>query len=110
MEPAWNAERLPLREAIQRRGANVYSRPVEAPAAARARWLAEVAESLDQAEMLLNRLKREGYPSANLVDLSMRIDAAKRQIDSLRLNRSARIDDPKWTKLPPWEPGERSGL
>ena len=110
MEPAWNPRRLPLRDAIQRPGANVCSRPIEVPAAARARWLAEVAESLEQAEILLNRLKHDGYPPANLVDLSMSIEAAKREVGSLRMNRPPRIDDPKWTKLPPWEPGEPSSL
>lgn len=86
------------------------SRPVEVPAVARARWLAEVAETLEQAEILLNRLKRGGYPPANLVALTMRIDAAKHEVESLRISRLARPEaEPRWTKLPPWREGEHSG-
>ena len=82
------------------------STPVELPAAARARWLAEVAETLEQAEVLLNRLKRDGYRAANLIELTMRIEAAKREVGLLRTTRQARAQaDPERTKLPPWENG-----
>ena len=92
-------------------GANVCSRPVEVPAAARARWLAEVAETLDQAELLVNRLERDGYRAPNLLELTMRIEAAKYEVGLLRMSRQARAQtDPQWTKLPPWENGEQSGI
>jgi hypothetical protein len=82
----------------------VFSTPVEVPAAARARWLAEVAETLEQAEVLLNRLKRDDYRAASLGKLSMRIEAAKREVELLRKSRQSRAQtDPGWTKLPPWE-------
>jgi len=38
----------------------LYSTPVEVPAAARARWLAELADALEQAEQLLKRLAAGG--------------------------------------------------
>jgi G:T-mismatch repair DNA endonuclease (very short patch repair protein) len=92
-------------------GRIVCSTPVEVPAAARARWLAEVAETLEQAEHLLNRLKRDGHRAANFTELTMRIEAAKHEVALLRLSRQSRAQtDPKWTKLPPWEDGGRSSV
>jgi hypothetical protein len=96
---------------MESRGTNVFGTPVEVPAAARARWLAEVAETLEQAEVLLNRLKRNDYRVANLSELSMRIEAAKGEVELLRKSRQSRSQsDPGWTKLPPWEDSGRSAV
>jgi hypothetical protein len=88
---------------IQCRGATMYSIPVEIPAAARARWLAEVAETLEQAESLLNRLRHSGRHAALLIELEMRLQAAKGEVESLRGSRPPRVESgPTWTNLPPW--------
>jgi G:T-mismatch repair DNA endonuclease (very short patch repair protein) len=88
----------------------VCSTPVEVPAAARARWLAEVAETLEQAERLLNRLKLSGRCAPLVVELELRIEAAKHEVGSLRMSRQPRTDSgPTWTDFPPWEKEERSG-
>jgi hypothetical protein len=77
--------------------------PVEVPAAARARWLAEVAETLGQAESLLNRLELNGRHAELLTELEMRLQAAKGEVESLRGSRQPRSESsPTWTNLPPW--------
>ena len=85
------------------------STPVEVPAAARARWLAEVAETLEQAERLLNRVQFSGQYAAIVVDLELRIDAAKFEVESLRKGRQPRTDSgPVWIDFPPWGEAEQS--
>jgi hypothetical protein len=77
--------------------------PVEVPAAARARWLAEVAETLEQAESLLNRLSHSGRHAALITELEMRLEAAKGEVESLRGRRQPCAESgPTWTNLPPW--------
>jgi hypothetical protein len=87
----------------------VFSTPVEVPAAARARWLAEVAETLEQAEYLVSRLK-VGCQHAGLIgELELRIRVAKGEVEALRASRPLRSGaDPKWTGIPPWEETERT--
>ena len=80
---------------------NVCSTPVEVPAAARARWLAELAQALDQADGLLRRLGSAGRHAVTVAELSLRIEVAKREVEFLRL--SGRQADPKWTNLRPWD-------
>lgn len=73
--------------------------------ARRARWLAELAEALDDAHLLVAQLaiEKNGYdPTA----LSARIEAARLEVHSLRLKRSSggRQDfDPEWSKDIPWK-------
>jgi len=87
----------------------VFSTPVEVPAAARARWLAEVAETLEQAERLINRLKVGGQHAGAVSDLELRVRVAKGEVEALRANRPTRSEpDPKWIGIPPWEQSERS--
>jgi hypothetical protein len=89
----------------------VFDTPVEVPPTARARWLAEVADALEQAELVLNRLNGDVHPGSTLTELSMRIGAAKREVVLLRMGRQSRSrGDPRWTKLPPWEDSERSAV
>src|SRR5437868_931224 len=84
-------------------GANAFSTPVEVPAAARARWLAEVAETLDRAELLLDRLKLSGRYADLVLEVELRIAIAKREVESLRTSRLPRDSSPRRTNLPPWE-------
>jgi hypothetical protein len=101
---AWNLQGLPLKHALQPPGANVYSIPIEIPAAARARWLAEIAETLDEAERLLNRLNLGGEHLPLMVELELRIEAARQQVQSLRMGRQLRDNsDPNRINLHPWK-------
>lgn len=89
-------------------GANVCSKPVEVPAAARAQWLAEVADTLAQAGRILDRLKLDGAGGPVIVDLEQRIAAATHELELLRLSRSLRSEtDPTWTNLAPWQEADR---
>jgi hypothetical protein len=88
----------------------VCSTPVEIPAAARARWLAEVAEMLGQAEGLLGRLSFAAQDVPLMKELELRIASAKREIESLRTSRPPRADSgPKWSDLHPWERAQPPG-
>jgi len=75
---------------------------VEVPAVARARWLAEVAETLDRAELLLNRFELRELETELLVEICARIAFAKREVESLRTARLPRDSGPRGTNLPPW--------
>jgi hypothetical protein len=82
--------------------------PTEAPAAIRARWLAELSEALDSAQRLLARLNLADADSAAL-ELYARIEAARFEVQSLRLSRQGiqrDEDDPKWTGFIGWQSGE----
>jgi hypothetical protein len=87
----------------------VRNTPIEVPAAARARWLAELAETLDEAQRLLARLDLSGHQQASSVELFLRIEAARHEIESLRVSRQSRAhSDPERTNPLPWQDGERT--
>ena len=73
-------------------------------AAQRARWLAELAEALEEAQRLTRELQRNG--SAEALALSAQIDLASREAEELRLRRSSpgvrENIDPEWTDNLPW--------
>lgn len=95
---------------IQRRGANLRSTPVEIPAAVRARWLAELASALEQAEHLLKRLAVGGRHDLIMLELELRIGAARRELESLRTSRPPRAESsPRWIDFPPWEHADPTG-
>jgi hypothetical protein len=84
--------------------------PTEMPPAGRARWLAELADALDEALRLLLELDLNGGAAAEARDLYVRIEAARLEVQSLRLSRSIapRTEpDPEWSNLIPW-PAERA--
>ena len=63
-------------------------------AAERARWLAEVAQALDQAQVLVERISGEsGQRHAN-AELRHRIELAKQVTRSLRLSSDRRLTRP----------------
>jgi len=77
---------------------------------ARARWLAEVAEILEQAESLLSRVNFNGQYVPLMAELELRIGAAKREVESLRTSRPPRADScPEWADLHPWEQAQPPG-
>lgn len=83
--------------------------PVEEAAATRAQWLAELAGALDESQRLLARLDLRAEQEGAGVELFLRIEAARREVQSLRLSRQSRSDsDPAWTSLAPWNAGDRT--
>jgi len=64
--------------------------PIEVPPADRARWLAELAQALDDAQRLFRKLDVRTIPRADAFELYMRIEAARLEVQSLRLSRSLR--------------------
>jgi hypothetical protein len=66
----------------------MYSVPIQAPAAERARWLAELAEALARAQRILGVFNFEGSRQAEARELYLRIEAARHEVHSLRLSRS----------------------
>lgn len=77
--------------------------PGEDSAAHRARWLAELAEALDEARDVLKQLgDRNG---AEAVALAQRIEAAHAEVQAMRLRRIAgggQDFGPEWTQNIPW--------
>lgn len=65
---------------------------VEGSTSARARSLAEAAETLEQAEDSLNRLKLGGSNSSASAEATVRIEAPKLQVESLRTRPRTKID------------------
>jgi acyl-CoA reductase-like NAD-dependent aldehyde dehydrogenase len=77
--------------------------PNEDSAARRARWLAELADALEEARRLIKQLgAAEGQIDA--VELYARIEAVRLEVQAMRLRRSAGADkfDREWTKDFPW--------
>lgn len=92
---------------------NVCSVPTEVPASERATWLAELAEALSKAHDLVTRLDLCGARRAEALDLYLRIEAARLEVQSLRLSRSLQPRQkvgPEWIGSPPWVPIEGEPL
>jgi hypothetical protein len=82
----------------------IYS-PGEEPAVERARWLAELSKALDDAERTLWRLLVNPAESPVAMELYLRIEAARREVESLRVRPNhphADQSGPLWTKQDPW--------
>ena len=67
--------------------------PAEVPPGAKARWLAELANALDDAQQLLMRLALHPEERAAARELHWRIEAARLEVQSLRVSRSVRPRD-----------------
>jgi hypothetical protein len=59
----------------------------ENSAASRAQWLAHLALALDDARRLVRTLKREHRGNPSIFDLGQRIEAARLELQALRLQR-----------------------
>jgi hypothetical protein len=82
--------------------------PAEVAAAERARWLADLSAALNQAHQLLVSLDLEGERSLEARELHWRIEAARLEVQSLRLSRSVTQRPekaPEWTDSLPWRLG-----
>ena len=62
--------------------------PIEPPAARRAQWLAELSDALDDAQQLLRNMEVARDQHALAVETFLRIEAARLEVQSLRLSRS----------------------
>jgi len=74
-------------------------------AAERARWLAELAAAVDEAQRIARTLSVSRGGCAEAEDLYGRLDAVRIEIEDLRRGgwgaRATQID-PRWTSLFPW--------
>jgi len=78
--------------------------------AERARWLAELSDTLVAAEEIASQLGLGRMHHADAVELLMRLAAARAQVTALRLGRpDGGFDDadPKWTNAPLWPEAPR---
>jgi hypothetical protein len=84
----------------------VCSVPPEVPARGeRAKWLADLSNALNEAHDLLLGLNLQGERRADAFELHLRIEAARLEVQSLRLSRSLQPRQephPNWTELQPW--------
>ena len=73
-------------------------------AAHRARWLAELADALDEARTLVREIGVEEM-RIDAIDVAARIEAVSGEVHRMRLMRSSAIAqnfDPEWTNNVPW--------
>jgi hypothetical protein len=78
--------------------------PNEHPAANRARWLAELAEALDEASVLVRELGSSA-DAADTAELYARIEAVRVQVEAMRVSRRSGGGadfGPEWSKDLPW--------
>jgi hypothetical protein len=89
----------------------MFSVPAEEPAAERARWLADLSDALNAAHELLFDLDVGAQQRLEARELYWRIEAARLEVQSLRLSRSLMPrdeKDPEWSESIPWQRDRRS--
>jgi len=75
-------------------------------AADRARWLAELARVLDEAQEMMKHLVVTDARRAEALDLLARLEAARAEVQALRRGRVSELSeefDPEWRKPFPWD-------
>jgi hypothetical protein len=75
-------------------------------AAERARWLAELAQVLQEAQQLVIQLAVARGRKSEALDVCARLEAAYAQVQSLRRSRASQSPenvDPIWSKRLPWD-------
>src|SRR5438045_9179801 len=88
-------------------GVGVIRVPVDVVATERARWLAELAQVLEQAQEVMSRLSVGDGRRGEALDVSARLEAARAEVQSLRRARLSEPPenlDPEWRKQLPWHP------
>jgi len=70
-------------------GVGVSRVPIEVSAAERARWLAELADALEQAERLVWSLGDLPRSDPEMIELYGSLDAARAEVQALRVKRTA---------------------
>lgn len=86
--------------------ATVKRVPIVTSAPERARWLAELALALEEAQKVAWRLGVSEGNNAEAKELYGRIEAARAEVDTLRLSGFRRIreeTDPDWSNLLLWD-------
>lgn len=87
------------------RGVSVDRLANDNSAAERARWLAELAEALDDARHVVKKLGA-AHGEVGAVELYARIEAVRLEVQAIRLRRSCAGDwefGPEWTDNIPWK-------
>ena len=87
-------------------GGDVIRVPVDVVATERARWLAELAQVLEQAQEVMSRLAVADGRRGEALDVSARLEAARVEVQSLRRTRLSEPPenlDPEWRKQLPWD-------
>jgi hypothetical protein len=80
--------------------------PIDVFAAERARWLAELAQVLEQAQELMSRLAVADRRRGEVLDVSARLEAARAEVQALRRARLSEPPenlDPEWPRQLPWD-------
>ena len=86
--------------------------PIEVSAAERARWLAELADALEQAERLVWSLGDLPRTNPEMIELYGSLDAARAEVQALRVKRVATPPadlQPFWTKSPEAQRRDNNG-
>ena len=89
-------------------GLNVTEGPGESGASARARWLGELRDALNEAQLLLAQLGVSPGDNHQAMDLYARIEGAIDSVQSLRRRRtsaSGGVSTPNWINSVPWQLG-----
>jgi hypothetical protein len=84
----------------------VRRRPSDVPPAERARWLAELAEAIDQAQKVAWRIGVAEGDNAEAKELYGRLEAARVEVDALRrgsFRAAPHKTDPDWLKQLLWD-------
>jgi hypothetical protein len=82
--------------------------PTHLSAEERARWLAQLAEAIEQAQKLTWRMGLIEANSVEAMELYGRLEAARMEVQALRLGGFAGAHSeshPEWLNLLLWEPG-----
>ena len=80
--------------------------PSDVPPAERARWLAELAEAIDQAQKVAWRLGGAEGNNPEAKELYGRLEAARVEVDALRRGGFRAVEhknDPDWLKQLLWD-------
>jgi len=80
--------------------------PTDVSAVERARWLAELAPVLQEAQELVSRLAVARGRKSEALDVCARLEAAHAEVQSLRRSRISQSSgkvDPNWSKHLPWD-------
>jgi hypothetical protein len=79
--------------------------PTHSAAAQRSRWLAEISEALEEAQALLGRLSVSELKRLDLLELSVRLEAARTEALALRIGRrdGTAQTDQEWINPLPWD-------
>lgn len=79
--------------------------PAEVSAMERARWLAELAVALEEAQKLAWQIGQSKEASAEAMELYGRLETVRLEVQAIRIARSdrSRADfDPEWSEYSPW--------